>query len=275
MINQARLKELERLVPSKFAAIVFDIDGTLTYNLKNCPAVLESMIRLVSLNLVQVVLITGRRNKTAAIFYDEIVKSPLVPRNALKKLDIYVSNGCMGFNAYSGVSNPYYLIQFDELVIAQIWKYLAQDEFQNRPEFFLELVEDRNKFIIRDLQVAPQSFFWALQKKVSHDLKRLGLKVEVKYSGNAIDITPEGYHKGFALDHLMKRLQLTDEQIIKVGDKGGQGGNDFELLCGRHSFSVDQSDPDNPNQVNVSKLLDEKCPDVTKYLIDIFVKKLS
>lgn len=64
---------------------------------------------------------------------------------------------------------------------------------------------------------------------------------DVKSSGWTVDITSKGTDKGHALDIVRDLIDedLKDDDFLKLGDQGHNGGNDFELLKRRHSFSVD------------------------------------
>ena len=196
-------------------------------------------------------------------------------KKCLQKLHIYVCNGAIGFNAFTGSKEPYYHLEFAPTVIDKLWRYFEFKGWINSPELSVELVEDRNKFIVRDKLRSDPNPLPQVREVIAWDFAIMGLDLEVKYSGNAVDIMPLGINKGYALADVKRRLQLADGEIIKVGDKGQKGGNDYELLAGPNSFTVDQGDEDNPNQVNVSNLLGIKCPDVTKYLIDILIEKLK
>jgi hydroxymethylpyrimidine pyrophosphatase-like HAD family hydrolase len=64
---------------------------------------------------------------------------------------------------------------------------------------------------------------------------------DISSSGWTIDITPKDIDKGHALDTVINAIDgnLKEENFLKLGDQGHQGGNDFKLLNKKHAFSVD------------------------------------
>lgn len=64
--------------------------------------------------------------------------------------------------------------------------------------------------------------------------------VNISSSGWTIDITPKDIDKKRALDIVIKFINrnLKGNDFLKLGDQGHYGGNDFQLLKRRHSFSV-------------------------------------
>jgi hypothetical protein len=91
---------------------------------------------------------------------------------------------------------------------------------------------------------------WALLQQVVHGLGIPG--VSVLRSSHSMDVIAPGVTKRSVLLRLVEMLEESDPAVLCIGDRGQWPGNDFALLNGPYSLSVDEVSEDRDSCWNLS-----------------------
>ncbi|WP_273457408.1 HAD-IIB family hydrolase [Nevskia ramosa] len=76
-------------------------------------------------------------------------------------------------------------------------------------------------------------------------LDRLDLHtLKVTHSSHSVDVMPRSVSKRAVVERLASELGVSEDAILKIGDRGSWPGNDHELLSMAHGLSVDEVSSD-------------------------------
>jgi len=237
-------KQLEQT----YSAVVLDIDGTITDpETGRVPLeILEKVYDLLRRGY-PVILITGRasggrggangvfeqiriihRAKGGERSHEGEKELEFIQRNFL----VFVENGAEGFS----VDKKAYSYKIDkpeglELLESSLIGLVGEVAKVNKKKFSLQLNFE-----------SPEQLETSLVR-VRELISNLGLSFNVVRSGDRIlDILPFGVDKGIALSKGLEYLGINSDKVLKVGDNGQRGGNDYPLLSSFGGFSVGKYD---------------------------------
>ena len=229
--------------------IAFDLDGTLAESKSALP---DEMSELLSqlLQKYQVCVISGGK---FAQFEKQLLAYLHADDSVLERLHIMPTCGTRyyRYNQESKKWNLQYAEDFSEDEKSRIIVALNEsiDELKLREEKpWGELVEDRGSQITFSAlgQEAPvdKKETWDPDNKKKHALRDLVAEkipdFEVRTGGStSIDVTKLGIDKAYGMEKLMTMTSSQKEDILFVGDRLEEGGNDYPIkVMGIDSIAV-------------------------------------
>lgn len=108
---------------------------------------------------------------------------------------------------------------------------------------------------------------WALLQQVVHGLAIPG--VSILRSSHSMDVVAPGVTKRSVLLRLVEVLEERDPAVLCIGDRGQWPGNDFSLLNGPYSLSVDEVSEDPDSCWNLSAPGQRGTPATLAYLCNL------
>ena len=239
----------ERYLARHYEGIVLDVDDTLTEDGVVPEFVINKLVEIANQGRA-IGFITGRTNDTLEqILLSKIRKHPKLNGASLKNFYIYPENGTYGYRLDLGVTNKFY-------------EYKISTKDAQIASFYLRkyVLGFKDNYSITDhkIHIWPYEPFKQGEYvvKIKELFPALGLPFVV-YKSNSVEttgsilITNRGTSKGSALDDFLKHTNLNADNVAKIGDLGGKGSVDFELLREEGSFTVGEFDVDSTNQVAV------------------------
>lgn len=220
--------------------IAFDLDDTLAVTKS---AISDKMSELLGalLKTYQVCIISGGAYHQ---FKVQVTDNLQVEHHFLQNLHIMPTCGTRYYR-YDDVEKGWHLIYAEDLPekqrqeIAKIVEKAARDMGLWTDNPYGEIIEDRISQISISMlgQKAPAEKKYEWFDK--NNEKRLELRkiiaeklpdFEVRTGGTTtIDITKIGIDKAYGMEKLMNELELSKDEILFVGDKLQEGGNDYPV----------------------------------------------
>lgn len=220
--------------------IAFDLDDTLAVTKS---AISDRMAELLSelLESHQVCVISGGAFPQ---FKKQVIDNLHVEHHLLQNLHMMPTCGTRYYR-FDDIQKDWKIIYSEDLTSGDKKKITdivessarALDLWPENP--FGEVVEDRGSQISISMlgQQAPAEDKYAFYEK--HNDKRLELRAiineklpdfEVRAGGTTtIDITRLGIDKAYGMEKLMAELEVGKDEILFVGDKLDEGGNDYPV----------------------------------------------
>jgi phosphomannomutase len=231
--------------------IAFDLDDTLAVTKS---PISDRMALLLGqlLQKYQVCVISGGAFHQ---FEKQVVDNLHIEHHLLQNLHLMPTCGTRYYR-FDDISRSWQLIYAEDLSdqerknIMKISEEAAKKQGIWPEKPYGEVVEDRGSQISISLlgQDAPAAEKYAFFEKYND--KRLALReiiderlpdFEVRAGGTTtIDITRLGIDKAYGMEKLMQELEVSKEEILFVGDKLEQGGNDYPVKAmGIDTISVE------------------------------------
>jgi len=243
-----------------YRAVAFDIDGTLTR--KDSPEIDERMAKIIGGLLrrsVPVLLITGRGRRSAREAAMSIREMAELSRWYARRLYCITHNGI--FLLCTPVDDPARFLE-EERAIGDRLKKLAS--LKSRLEISLSkrfpkadirfscepCSDSRQKphsirIVVNAEKGALKEISEALSKVIfSHREYAQEIHVSRGSYGTLNSFDVAATNKLIALGKFAKMIGVREEQILRVGDRGQKGGNDYDLLRSKQGFSVDEFSAD-------------------------------
>jgi phosphomannomutase len=220
--------------------IAFDLDDTLAVTKS---AISDRMAELLSelLETHQVCVISGGAFPQ---FKKQVIDNLHVEHHLLQNLHMMPTCGTRYYR-FDDIKKEWKIIYSEDLTSEDKKKVIdivessarALDLWPENP--FGEVIEDRGSQISISMlgQQAPAEDKYAFYE--NHNDKRLELRAiineklpdfEVRAGGTTtIDITRLGIDKAYGMEKLMNELELGKDEILFVGDKLDEGGNDYPV----------------------------------------------
>lgn len=229
--------------------IAFDLDGTLAESKSALPDEMSELLARL-LEKYQVCIISGGK---FAQFEMQLLANLHADESLLERLHIMPTCGTRYYrhNTETGKWNLQYAEDFNEEEKGRIIKALNDsiDELKLREANpWGELVEDRGSQITFSAlgQKAPvdKKEAWDPDNKKKHALRDLVAEkipdFEVRTGGStSIDVTKLGIDKAYGMEKLMAMTSSNKEDILFVGDRLEEGGNDYPVkVMGVDSIAV-------------------------------------
>ena len=233
----------------------FDIDGTLTSpHSTKIDTEMASLLAQLLQRGVPVVLITGRGRSTTRNAVNQILKITNLEHRYASRLHCITHNGLLWLKAPT--TSPELLLS-EEIKLSPDFPELIgiKDKLLSNPTIMEN--QSRSKLYITD---EPKENLYALRVTLANASKQLieevsqiirGIAKEFSTTTNNIFITLGKYgelysfditntNKVKAIEYFSKKTGIRLDEILRVGDRGDETGNDYELLNSSRAFSVDR-----------------------------------
>jgi len=221
-----------------FNLIVFDLDGTLAESKCDIDEEMSTLFNKL-LEKKSVAIISGGA-------YTQFQKQFLANLNCdnpelLKKLFLFPTCSTRFYKFEDGWKEIYNhdMYQEERNKIIHALKKMCE-ELDYHPEvFYGELIEDRVSQVTFSAlgQRAPAEIKKVWDPDCSKRIKMKSIvekylpEFDIKFGGStSLDITRPGIDKGYGMQQIMKHLGFNKEEILFIGDKLQEGGNDFPVL---------------------------------------------
>ena len=254
--REAYTRFAQKLFEAQFRALVLDYDGTLCDEKHRRDGLTTEVSRALSRILRHDVLIgiaTGRGKSIR-----ESLRRSLPEKHWNKVIVGYYNGGDVallsdesrpdGTPKTSDVLRPVE----EALKAHELLGQLADFEFR-LPQIKVESKEPRSIDSV-----------WALLQHVVHGLGIPG--ISVLRSGHSMDVIAPGVTKRSVIPRLVAMLGKSNPAILCIGDRGQWPGNDFSVLNGSYSLSVDEVSEDQDSCWNLS-LPGQRGPQATLELL--------
>ncbi len=219
--------------------IAFDLDGTLS--ISKSPAS-ERMLALLGelLKTHHVCVISGGKIEQ---FHKQLIDGLTVEQNQLTNLHLMPTCGTR-YYIYDAVTSEWQQQYAEDFTPAQAEKIITalnegMDEVGVRPsKHWGDLIEDRGSQITLSVlgQEAPveEKDAWDPRDEKRYVLRdaiaRRIPEFEVRAGGlTSMDVTKLGIDKAYGMRKLMDMLKISKEEILFMGDKLQEGGNDYPV----------------------------------------------
>jgi fructoselysine-6-P-deglycase FrlB-like protein len=232
---------LDRLQIQPYGGIVFDYDGTLCDSRDRYKGieneVIQNLVRLLGSGVL-IGIATGRGKSVR-----KTLRSSL-PKSLWSRVVIGYYNGSDN-GLLSDDSHPDSTdCSCDELL--PVLEVLNSDSTLLRlSKYLLEHTCRRSQITVQMKEFAPVSLIRRAVQQAVHKVDVPG--VEVVYSSHSVDVIAPGVSKQRIVEQVRQLVTKAGASaVLCVGDLGQWPGNDFALLKGPHSLSVDavSSDPE-------------------------------
>ncbi|MEZ6131212.1 MAG: HAD hydrolase family protein [Planctomycetaceae bacterium] len=230
---------VRKVLAAKFAAIVFDYDGTLCdreerfIGLK--PEVIEHLNRLLASGLT-IAFATGRGKSVR-----ESLRHAIKRQHWDKIVVGYYNGGDVGrLNNDASPDGTHRVLQ----PLQDIW---AAIESNSRLAEIAKSEGRPNQITVTAKADYDSAECWQLVLQLGAVVSPGKLKVV--RSSHSFDLLPANVSKVKVVEHLSD----LDGEVLAVGDMGRWPGNDFELLAHPYSLSVDEVSPDPDSCWNLSR----------------------
>lgn len=231
--------------------IAFDLDDTLAVT-KSPISDRMSELLVHLLEKYEVCVISGGKFEQ---FEKQVVERLEAPAHLLNRLHLMPTCGTRYYR-YNELESKWVMQYAEDLTDAQKQQILGALEtsakelglWEEKP--FGEIIEDRGSQVTYSAlgQQAPaeKKYEWAeknkdiklvLREKVAAQLPEL----EVRLGGTtSVDVTCIGIDKAYGMQKLMTAISISKEEILFVGDKLQEGGNDYPVKAmGVDSIEID------------------------------------
>ena len=220
-------------------AVIFDLDDTLAPSKSPLdPSMATALVSL--LQRVSVCIISGGRFEQ---FQAQVLDRLTAPEQVLSRLQLMPTNGTRYYARQHGAWSQVYAENLSAAQTARITQVL--EETSRTLGYWEEhswgaLIEDRGSQVTYSAlgQAAPLDAKTAWDpdgaKKralVAHAAPLLP-DFEVRGGGStSIDVTRKGIDKAYGVRKLMMRFHVTPEELLFVGDRLDESGNDYPVLA--------------------------------------------
>lgn len=220
----------KKLGSAHFAAVVFDYDGTLVGPTKRTEPpeaeVAGQLVRLLELGVI-IGIATGR----GASVRDALRR--VLPKEWWSKVDIGYYNGAVIAALSDDSAPPREGVMCEELEVV-VRELRAHRELGA----LAKLTQRPYQITLEPKRALADNVLWTLANDV---VRTLGIPgVRVVRSSHSADVLAPGVSKRNVVEHVWKRGGRSLAEPLCIGDRGRWPGNDFELLAGPHSLSVDE-----------------------------------
>ena len=224
--------------------IAFDLDGTLAPSKSPLPERISEVLGEL-LNNFQVCVISGGDFKQ---FNKQLLSNLKLDDNQLSRLHLMPTCGTKYFINKNNEWKKVYSVEIPEEDKSRIKKALIQglDKFGYREtKIYGDLVEDRGSQLT--MSTLGQNIVdelgekgvklkeeWDADNKKKNKIRDyvadLITDYEVKVGGlTSIDVTKPGIDKAYGMKKLMEHLELEKKDILFIGDRLMEGGNDYPV----------------------------------------------
>lgn len=235
----------------KRKVIAFDLDDTLAVTKSPISDRMSELLGKL-LEHYDVCVISGGKIEQ---FHMQVVDRLDVPAHLLNKMHLMPTCGTRYYR-YDELKAEWALQYAEDLTGAEKKQIIDALESSAKEaglwveEPYGEIIEDRNSQVTYSAlgQKAPaeEKYAWA-EKNAENKLKLRALvaeklpNLEVRLGGTtSVDVTRIGIDKAYGMDKLIKAIEISKEEVLFIGDKLQEGGNDYPVKAmGIDSIQVD------------------------------------
>lgn len=229
-----------------YRAVAFDVDGTLT--VQGDVSISRGMATIVAgllLRGVPLLLISGRGRRSVRQAVEEILSHSNLHPSYLRRLRCVTHNGLFYLSTPNEFpANPL----SDEREIAEPLVKVDELQAELRGRLKSAQIDTRitteptgpNPYALRVVAsgVADPAAVKAIISEAANSVGMSNFHVCVGAYGNEVSVDVSSTHKGKALEIFAIDVGIDVEEILCVGDRGDEEGNDFDLLKHNNGFSV-------------------------------------
>ncbi len=240
-------RRLEETLHTTYHAVALDIDGTITPGGQEpIPDSLAGKISDLIENGIYVLLITGSGTSTVGRVVSQLRKNLGKVSASRFRLFAIIGNGS-SLLTFTPEGEPE-----SQVIVAPLDERLGREETAS-------LVRRLKKRFQNEFKVAEKDWCIRLVSKRQNPANASDLKALMRswFSSESSRLEPNGVHlvegrwsdyltfeittadKEYALSWFYSEFDFLDVPMLRIGDQGGPGGNDFSLLDSEHGFSVD------------------------------------
>lgn len=231
---------LTRLTHVQFEAIVTDYDGTIcdSRQMGSPPSerIKQELIRLLDAGLI-LGIATGRGNSVVRALRESL------PREYWHQIVVGTYGGAL-------------ISSLDEEVMEELTNDLILIKVENHLRSKLVITGLRFDVSPQLLSIRPErsADMAALRNVVVENLNGLISERRIVESAHSVDVLGERSSKLNVVEAVASRLMSPNaDAVLRMGDQGAWGGNDFELLASGLSLSVDRVSADLSTCWNISR----------------------
>lgn len=232
--------------------IAFDLDDTLAVTKSPISDRMgELLVKL--MDSYDICIISGGKFE---LFQTQVVERLEATPQQLARLHLMPTCGTRYYR-YEQISKEWQLQYAEDLTVAEKKEITEVLESSAKElgiwdiEVFGDRIEDRQSQITYSVlgQLAPaeKKYEWATKNtKVKQELREMVAKrllsLEVRLGGTtSVDVTRIGVDKAYGMQKLIEALDISKEDVLFVGDKLNEGGNDYPVLAmGIDSIEVEK-----------------------------------
>jgi phosphomannomutase len=226
-------------VPDSVSVIAFDLDDTLAVSKQQVDPVMAGLLARL-LDRVDVCIISGGRFEQ---FDTQVLRHLVLDDAARHRLHLMPTCGTRYYRAAPnapGWEQVYAedLTESDKQAVVEVLTAGAKELGLWEDQTWGEIIEDRGSQITFSAlgQAAPPQAKYAwdpdgTKKRVLRDYAADRLPhLEVRGGGStSIDVTNKGIDKAYGIRKLMQHLALAESDILFIGDRLDEGGNDYPV----------------------------------------------
>jgi hydroxymethylpyrimidine pyrophosphatase-like HAD family hydrolase len=230
----------EKLVKAQLAGVVLDYDGTVvetSARFDDIPAAIAAQLNRLLAEGMLVGIATGRGKSVHCKLRGAIAED-------------YWEQCWVGY--YNGSVIRSLSDGCDDLCLGTAPAELRQAEAILRSDARLQnsVVELRPTQLTLTCTALNERKLWVTAQEL---LERAGLEsLKIVRSSHSIDVIPRRVSKAQVVSHLAALANVTDDAILKIGDRGRWPGNDSEFLAMSHGLSVDEVSGDHASCWNLA-----------------------
>ena len=217
--------------------VAFDLDDTLTVSKSKIDQHMADLLDGLLARL-DVCIISGGRFEQ---FETQVLQYLQAPPDRLARLHIMPTCGTRYYTWRNGAWRKRYAEDLTEDEKVRIVSVLTEGAKQLgfwEPNPWGEIIEDRGSQITYSAlgQTAPAEakYEWDPDGSKKRKLRDYAAErlpdLEVRVGGTtSVDITRKGIDKAYGIKRLMEQLDVSPDQLLFIGDRLGEGGNDYPV----------------------------------------------
>jgi phosphomannomutase len=219
--------------------LAFDLDDTLTVSKSKIdPRMAHLLGQLLSLH--DVCIISGGKFEQ---FETQVLRYLTVPEDFLARLHVMPTCGTRYYTRLDGGWHMNYAEDLSDSEKSHVIGVLTEGAKELglwEAQTWGDIIEDRGSQITYSAlgQSAPPDakYAWDPDGPKKQKLRNYAAEylpeLEVRVGGStSVDVTKKGIDKAYGIGRLLDRLQISAEQVLFIGDRLQEGGNDFPVIA--------------------------------------------
>jgi phosphomannomutase len=229
----------KRIMDTTFRVVAFDLDDTLTVSKSKIDPRMARLLEQL-LTRLDVCIISGGK---FAQFETQVLRYIHAPSNELSRLHIMPTCGTRYYTWQDGSWHLNYAEDLSENEKSHIVAILTEGAKKLglwESKTWGDIIEDRGSQITYSAlgQAAPvdAKYGWDPDGSKKRKLRDYAAEylpdLEVRVGGStSVDVTRKGIDKAYGIGKLLNRLKISPEQLLFIGDRLVEGGNDYPVIA--------------------------------------------
>jgi HAD superfamily hydrolase (TIGR01484 family) len=219
--------------------LAFDLDDTLAVSKSKIdPRMADLLGQLLS--ILDVCIISGGKFEQ---FETQVLRHLEVPEDHLARLHAMPTCGTRYYTRLNGAWHMNYAEDLADSEKSSIVSVLTEGAKRLglwEPQTWGDIIEDRGSQITYSAlgQSAPPDakYAWDPDGSKKRKLRDYAAEylpdLEVRVGGStSVDVTRKGIDKAYGIGKLLDRMQISPDQVLFIGDRLREGGNDFPVIA--------------------------------------------